>query len=199
MNPRNMTVGVCGFGRCGSTMMMRMLAAGGCAPVAGAENPPHESTNLRTLWSMSPRQLEGRAVKLLNAPMLYNSVPVAHEWRFVWLDRNPLEQARSHIKFLTGIGGVSIQDVPGAVAKFAASYGSDRPRIVPLLRRNGPVLVMRYERILEHPHRAAKQLRLIWPDLDTDKAAAVVHDRDGTCRPDLSEELRISRLGHADA
>ncbi len=186
------TVGVCGFGRCGSTMVMRMLAAGGCPPLA--EDPPHES-DLDTVFRMWPDDLAGRAVKLLDSPRWNRCVPFAREWRFVWLDRDPLEQARSHIKFLMEGMGVPVADPAAAVAKFAASYHRDRPELMKLLRRNGDVFVLRYERALANPHRAARQLKQVWPGLDVEAAAAVVHARDGRCRPDLSVELELSRRG----
>lgn len=185
------TVGVCGFGRCGSTLVMRMLLAGGCPPVVGAEEPPHES-NLDAVWRMGPDDLAGRSVKLLDAPRWNRSLPVAREWRFVWLDRDPMEQARSQVKFLMGVTGVPIPDAPAAVAKFAASYGRDRPGLMQLLRRHGTVFVLRYERVLDNPRRAARQLKQVWPGLDVEAAAAVVHNRDGKCRPDLSVELDLT-------
>lgn len=172
-------------------MVMRMLAAGGCPMVVGAENPPHES-NLDSVWRMRPDDLAGRAVKLLDAPRWRQSVPFAREWRFVWLDRDPLEQARSHVKFLTAGMGVPVVDVSAAVAKFAQSYGRDRPGLMQLLRRNGTVFVLRYERVLANPHRAARQLKQVWPGLDVEAAAAVVHARDGRCRPDLSVEVELT-------
>lgn len=174
-------VGVCGFGRCGSTMLMTMLVAGGCPP-GGATQPPYEG-DFQQLWNLP---LGGRAVKLLDS-VTYYGVPSAPTWRFVWLDRDPVEQARSHIKFVNTFVG-QVADHDDAVARFAASYQRDRPKTLNLLHGHGSVLVMRYEHVLADPLRAARNLRKVWPTLDVDAASAVVHDRDGRCRPDLSAE-----------
>jgi hypothetical protein len=175
------TVGVSGFGRCGSTMTMAMLEAGGCPPVDNAMAGSYE-TDPRELFL---RQPPGRAVKLLEHAMHFG-VPDADQWRFVWLDRDPIEQAKSLVKFLSAIGD-PIE--PGSLERVAASYAQDRPRTLGLLRAHGPVLVMSYERVLVNPRKAAKQLRQVWPGLDIDAAAAVVHDRDPGCLPDLAVEL----------
>lgn len=177
-------VGVCGFGRCGSTMVMSMLVAGGMTP-GNASEPPYEG-DLQDLWHLP---LDGRVVKLLDS-VSYYGIPPASSWRFIWLDRDPIEQAKSHVKFTESILGAPLRD--GAVEQFAESYARDRPKVLGLLRRAGGVLVMDYERVLANPRRAAKDLRKVWPELDVDRAAAVVHERDGRCRPDLAVELAIS-------
>lgn len=165
-------------------MVMSMLVAGGMTP-GNAQEPPYEG-DLETLHSLD---LSGTCVKLLDS-VTYYGVPPAPSWRFIWLDRDPIEQAKSHVKFTASILG---RPVGGeAVQCFADSYAADRPKVLGLLRRAGDVLVMDYERILANPRRAAKELRKVWPALDVDRAAAVVHERDGRCRPDLSVELAVT-------
>lgn len=176
-------VGVCGFGRCGSTMVMTMLVAGGATP-GGSPTPPYEG-DVEEMWA---RDLTGTAVKLLDHPATFG-VPYAREWRFVWLDRDPFEQARSYAKFV-GQLGVELNHIK--MARLVESYERDRPKLLGQLRRAGTVLVLRYERILANPRRAARRLREVWPGLDVNAAAAVVHARDGRCLPDLSVEHAIS-------
>lgn len=176
----NHTIGVCGFGRCGSTMVMAMLWAGGC-PCPGEapwEDPfPHKAQ-------------PGTALKLLD---LYKvrGLPAAAEWKFIWLDRDPMEQARSQIKFAMATMPGAIKDPEDAIHRFACSYGQDRPRDLAFLRRHGEVMVLQYERILAAPLKFAKALRRFYPELDLRKAAAIVHERDGVCRPDLAVELAV--------
>lgn len=165
-------------------MVMTMLVAGG-AVAGGAARPPYEG-DLEEIYG---GDMTGRVVKLLDHPARMG-VPFAREWRFVWLDRDPVEQAKSHAKFVEPIVG-PLQ--PGSVELLAASYERDRPALIGRLRRHGPVLVLRYERILTNPRRAARRLREVWPGLDVTAAAAVVHARDGRCLPDLSVEAATIR------
>lgn len=176
-------VGVCGFGRCGSTMVMKMLDSGGLPPVAGVAPRSYEFDRVTAIRSA---RSEGRAIKLLDH-FARLGFPPAEEWRFVWLDRDATQQARSHAK-LAGLVGVEIDAKLQSL--FAQSYAADRPRLLGALRATGPVLVLEYERVLREPLKAARLLRReVWPALDVDAAAAVVHDRAGDCLPDLSFEL----------
>lgn len=183
-------IGVCGYGRCGSTMAMQMLAAGGVPLLPGAELPPHEVP----FASLHHRALAGHAVKLLDSPGYRAGLPPAPLWRFVWLDRNPLQQALSHLKFLATMG--RYRRTSDEVERFAAeakglarSYQADRPRLLTILRGAGEVLVWEYERVLANPRKAAKALAALWPGFDVAAAAAAVHKRDGLCLPDLSVEV----------
>lgn len=185
-------VGVCGFGRCGSSMTMAMLSDGG-VPLAGVVAPGSYELlggGIDQAWTLD---LGGRCVKLLES-VLHRGIPPAPGWRFVWLDRDPLQQARSQVKFLRGLGFGSLLDGGGvseddAIARFAASYRRDRPRAIAGLHAAGRVTVLRYEQVLADPRGTAETLRRqVWPTLDVDAAAAAVHQRDGTCRPDLAYE-----------
>lgn len=182
-------IGVCGFGRCGSTMVMSMLAAGGVPIAGGLTEPPYELPGVRKAWSLP---LAGRAVKLLDSAQHYG-VPPAAAWRFIWLDRDPIQQARSHIKFINIFMAAPTAD--DAVELFAASYKKDRQPLLDLLRRNGTVTILSYERVLADPSGTARKLSNIYPGLDADSAAATVHERDGICRPDLAVELAIASGG----
>lgn len=192
MRPGQYAVGVCGFGRCGSSMTMQMLAAGGLPPVSGSSPGALELTDIRRAWHV---RLPGRAVKLLESiarPDL-GIPPCRTGWRFVWLDRDPVQQAWSQVKMIQTLApatGISLTDDPHlAASKLAASYREARPMLLRRLNSYGPVTVMRYEDVLADPHVGAVLLRdRVWRWLDVDAAAAVVHDRDGRCRPDMAVE-----------
>jgi len=180
-------IGVCGFGRCGSTMLMTMLVAGGCPP-GNAQHPPYEG-DLGVLHDGRP--LAGACVKLLDS-VAYYGVPDAPAWRFVWLDRDPIQQARSQVKLLRAVAPGIVDGDP--TAQFASSYHRDRMPTISAYRDHGEVLVLRYERILLDPQAAAWTLRdKVWPTLDVDAAARVVHSRSGRCRPDLAVEAALTR------
>ncbi len=176
-------VGVCGFGRCGSTMVMSMLAAGGLPPAAGSAPHSYELPSEAAIVTARP---QGQAIKLLDH-FGRLGLPQAAAWRFVWLDRDATQQARSHAKLAAAIGFEMSAELQGL---FAASYAADRPGLLGQLRAVGPVLVLEYERVLRSPVKAARLLRRdVWPALDVTAAAAAVHDREPECLPDMAFEL----------
>ena len=96
---------VCGLGRCGTSMVMQMLAAGGVA-VTGAA-PAHERDETLRLGSAEAqawlRAQTGRAVKLLDPHR--NGVPDDVPAITIWLNRNLDDQAASHFKMLDHVAG----------------------------------------------------------------------------------------------
>lgn len=195
------TIGVCGFGRCGSTMLMAMLTAGGVRAVDGTSTHSGELPDLAAIANLTADQLAGRAVKLLDWT-LRAPLPPAPAWSFVWIDRDRVQQARSTVKFLHAIGALRrpnddapdgaherwASDVRRTILTLDASYRRDRPRALAALRSAGPVVVLNYEQVLANPRRAVRHLRRIAPNLDGPAAVAAVHQRDGKCRPDLTFE-----------
>lgn len=176
-------VGVCGFGRCGSSMVMAMLAAGGLVSVPGSSPRSHELDGEQALLDARP---DGHAIKLLDH-FVRLGLPPASGWRFVWMDRDPVQQAKSHAK-LGALAGLDLGPVQQEL--FARSYMAERPTMLGQLRAVGPVLVLNYERVLAAPRKAARLLRReIWPALDVDAAVGAVHVRDASCAPDLAFEL----------
>ncbi len=179
-------VGVCGFGRCGSTMTMQMLVAGGL-PAGNASEPPYEGDR----EAIVGKDFTGTCVKLLDEYVTAAAVAgPTRAWRFIWLDRDPYEQGCSYLKFLnwmapaTGISGAGY--TPQQVAN---TYGRDRPGRIAQLNATGTLLVLDYERVLLRPRKAAARIRRdIFPHLDVAAAAAQVHQRDGRCLPDLAVE-----------
>lgn len=179
------TVGVCGFGRCGSSMVMAMLDAGGVRPVDGSSERGYELLGgVGALASMPADAIAARAVKLLDSITYYELPKVP--WRFIWLDRDHHEQAKSFIKFSVALGIVSGNE-PGALAAVEASYVRDRSRVLAAYEALGPVQIMRYEDALKFPHGFACALAefLDLADFDTDAAGGVVHRRTSECRPGL--------------
>ena len=97
-------IGVCGFGRCGSSMVTEMLAAGG-VPLATTTNLTSYEIDLDALPNLGPDDFAGRAVKLLD--MLHQGFTIPTDgidWRFIWIDRNAREQALSIYKFELATG-----------------------------------------------------------------------------------------------
>src|SRR5262245_14505758 len=97
---------VSGFPRCGSSMVMQMLKAGGF-PLFYDEGreAAYETTLIFKLpgdcaWLL---RCQGRAVKLLD-PHVYTP-PRELSYDVIWLERDPVEQARSQVKLLNALGG----------------------------------------------------------------------------------------------
>ncbi len=181
-------VGVCGFPRSGSSMVMAMLHAGGVQPVEGSSLAAYE------LPSISPEVLEaldvsGQAVKLLDYSVFWPVPPKPGGWRFIWLDRSPREQARSMVKFMSVmVPGVLKGDAEGT---FRRSFKADVPKAIRALSAAGPVLRLRFEDVVARPLAAARDLATyLHPEwsIDVEAAASIVLERDGRCRPDLAIE-----------
>lgn len=182
-------VAVCGFGRCGSTMAMAMLDAGGIPPAGGAGPHSYELPSLDAIDQLTAADLAGRSVKALDHA-LRQPLPPADSWRIIWLDRDPRHQARSQVKILRNLAGVHCRT--GLPRDLIDSYRSDRPRALAALERHGPVHVATYEDAVRDPVRFALDLAaFLAPELalDSDAAAAAVHRRRPYCAPDLSFEL----------
>lgn len=176
-------VAVCGFGRCGSTMLMAMLDAGGIPIVAGADERSYETP----LDRLTADDVDGRAVKALD---LYDQLP-DHPYRVVWLDRRLFDQVASEIKLAAAAGG---KIAPDFEASLTAHHKRQRPRAIRRLAGLGPIHTVRYERALRKPRVVAGELADFLadchlPPLDVDAAAAVVHDRSPDVRPTLDFEL----------
>lgn len=183
-------VGVCGFGRCGSTMTMAALAAGGVPPIVGADPHSFEMPDHRAITSAQPEDLAGHSIKLLDAIKYPNVMPSAESWRFIWIDRNHQQIARSQIKLLRGMARLS-----GRADRYALAEGldRDRSRLISALSALGPVLVLRYEDAIAQPLQFGSALaEFLEPagfDFAPIAASVVVHDRDPRCTGDLAFEV----------
>jgi len=179
---------VCGFGRCGSSMVMQMLAAGGM-PVVG-EHPAYEDLDCNPITLPMIPRLDGKAVKLLNPHL--DPIPVGPKYRAVWLDRNLMQQARSTVKFLRGVAGITVK--PRDAKRIARAGEKDRPRALAALRQalHGEPLVLRFEDILADPLEAAQQLAMICRrEMDVQAMARRVLPRSPQCRPDMLIESML--------
>lgn len=178
---------VCGFGRCGSSLVMRMLEAGGM-PVAG-EYPDYERFARLPTLAASLAALDGHAVKLLDPQE--HPIPPGPQYRAVWLKRDPRQQALSSQKFLRAAGA---RPGRGYVARAMRAYREDEPRALAHLRAAcTDVMVLRFEGLLEAPVWCACRLAdAAERDLDVMGMAGVVLPRDANCRPDMAIEAQLA-------
>jgi len=184
MNEHPRIIVVAGYGRCGSTMVMQMLAAGGC-PMTG-EWPAYEVPESLELSAAWLAEHDGMAVKVLDPHK--HPFPAGPDYRVIWLDRNSEQQARSLAKFLGELVNLRLTDAD--VEKFRQSYRAERPKVMALFRDVGAtVLPVRFESILLSPKTAAAQLAGFVGGLDAAAMAQVVLPRSPECRPDLAVEM----------
>lgn len=188
---------VAGLGRCGTTLTVNMLAAGGIPGVGRA--PAYEPDEIK--GDIDPAWLDaqaGRCVKVLDPqtkrwPIRAADAPPV---RTVWLDRDPKQQARSQAKMAVMLGGFAIPD-RRHMRRWIAGLAQDRRAARLALSGAGMPIgrEFRFEQLLADPETVARKLadwlRPDFGDLDEAAMAAVVIPRSPVCAPDLSLEVRL--------
>lgn len=177
---------VTGFGRCGSSLAMQMLSAGGM-PCAG-EYPAFELSVAAGPQNLSwLSDYQGRAVKILDPQ--YHQWPMKVPFRFIWLDRDRNEQSKSSLKFLQ-FNGVPVNSNRATRRSIARSFYKDRPKCMQVfksLTNQNPLFVL-FEAILAGPKVVADVLsNFVGGGLDTEAMAKVVIPRGPKCLPGLLE------------
>lgn len=171
---RDYTIIVSGFGRCGSSLVMQMLQAGG-VQVTG-EYPAFEDTRYSLEQQKAP---VGVAIKVLDP---HKFIPQSGKYRWIWVDRDHNEQAKSQIKFAREVVGICCGD--DAVQKFANSYKEDRPVCMDVIQQlGGPLLKLRFENVIREPSAAALKIANFVDATDSRKMARVVRERPTGCLP----------------
>lgn len=185
-----MRIAVCGMARSGTSMMMRMLHAGGIRPIAGTHDRSYELDTLTEIVAAAPHTRHGEAVKLLETLVLHPELDLGGGWRFVYTDRDPREQTKSQMKLLREIGQIPVDGTYDS-RPFERSLRRDRVALLVQCRRRGDTHVVPFEKALESPLQVAHELqRFVAPlAFDPFAAAAIVHVRSAKCAPDLSFEL----------
>lgn len=189
---------VAGLGRCGTTMMMTMLDAGGF-PVTG----PRSSYEPIQHWHMGrpdPVWIAaqgGKAVKWIDPTKfragMRNLLPV--EPIIILMERDPREQARSQVKLLADLIGTDRR----IVKAMERSIRRDTPLVRAQMRALGAVYPFRFEDVLKAPLMVASQLRAILDHnfgtlFDAGTAARAVIPRHPSCAPDMAMESMILPL-----
>jgi hypothetical protein len=182
-----------GFGRCGTSMVMRMLDVGG-VPCIG-DHPGYEDD--RIMLSQPARDkfyqsIGGNSLKLLD-PQRFPPPPDLKAF-VIWLDRDPIQQAKSALNLMSLMLPGMIDTSRQGIRKLAKSYQLDRPRAHKAgLAQTSPLLKLRFEDIIEAPVTMAEKIGLFlapcFPKFDAEKAAAEVHRRSAFC---LETPLELS-------
>jgi hypothetical protein len=190
MDEQKPVVLVCGFGRCGSSVIMQMLEAGGHR-ITGL--PPAYEHAAGSMTSFDPQWIarqHGTAVKVLDPhrPHLRFS---AGYYRIIWAYRNRQEQALSQAKFVNVMLGLPIDRT--LVKDLAKSYRKDQPAAIRKLSRLGFVLPIAYEQTLRTPRAVASEIARFCdlPPESVSAMAGVVIPRDSKCAPGFEVEIAL--------
>lgn len=183
---------VCGLGRCGTSLVMQMLGAGGM-PVTGPWPSFEDRAAVAALGDVDLAPFGGDlAVKVLD--------PHRHRLpstgvRSIWLDRSPREQARSQVKLLSATEPM-VATRRETIRAFEASIKKDRLKGLRAVSRGGAVLRLAFEDIIRWPWDAAIEIRdFVGKPLYVDSMADAVRPRPTWCAPDIDLEMTLMREG----
>lgn len=187
---------VCGFGRCGTSMVMQMLAAGGL-PCTGTY-PIFEATlptGADAAWWAAQR---GKAVKILDLLGTPGFRLPAGYYRAIWMDRRPAEQARSQSKFNAVFSPAEQRYIDTRANRRAIETAliRDRPKAIQALRRlcAEEPLILPFEDVLNAPDSTARRLAE-WTGrpLAVAAMAAQVAERSPACYPGFFEMVLMQQ------
>lgn len=182
---------VAGLGRCGTSMLMQMLAGGGipCVGRAPAYEDPRTETHVDAGWFES---LAGQAVKILDPHRV--GVPAAQwEARVILLERRLSEQAKSMAKMLRLVEHMPVGKRHARLIEkgLRADTAATRAAVAGL-----PVLRLQFEEVLAFPTCAAASIaNFLHPHFTLSQApmVAAVRQRPPQCLPGLDMELSLLR------
>lgn len=181
VKPEGAVTVVCGSGRCGSTMIMAMLEAGG-VPVVSTCGVFGYYEDIRVISDPIHagfiEECRGKAVKVLRPSD--HRLPLQFLYRFVWMNRDPDAQARSMWKFMGRLTGVEIPPDEITLRLLAEDIAEQRALFVEQIREyRGSCLDMQYESVVADPLKAATALAAhIGQRLDVSAMARAVLDPD---------------------
>ena len=195
---------VTGLPRSGTTMLMRMLEAGGVPlyydnsrPMFFEENgrqcisynamlrETEKSPDLRDGESEWLNECYGKAVKILNPAKVM--IPKGHKYNFIWCSRRVKDLVRSQFKWWQAIGKPRTDDPQRTIAsaEIARSEGLAALKKYPKSR----LMVVEFKDAITKPRAVAIRLaRWLGRDMDTEAMAAVVVKRPAAVMPDMMEE-----------
>lgn len=171
---------VAGLGRCGTTVVMNMLHAAGL-PCLGSPPAFEDATRLAR---------PGEVAKWVGPDVTPMPFRAGTPTLAIWLDRDPLEQARSQCKMVTMLGARLLPGAVEVLAKALPGYRAVALRSIPL-----PRIVTTFEAVITRPRDVAlfieNFLRPSTGPLDIDAMASVVVPRTTACQPGLDIEMAL--------
>jgi hypothetical protein len=183
---------VAGLGRCGTTAMMNMLAAGGVP--CGGPPPSYEDVRLSHRGADLDwvRAHEGMALKWLDPHHV--RLPPDLRARTIFLTRNVGQQARSQIKLVRTFGPKAKAFGKKAFRVMARGLRQETPLARAEARKHGPVLELRFEEIITAPGDVAMSVAAFLDGLaefDPYLGVGALFSRSPKCRPDMAIEQAL--------
>jgi len=180
---------VTGLGRCGSSLVMRMLHRGGM-PVVADDFASYEDLRVTLLPAHAEWLPEcvGKALKILD-PHEHLLPSAIYAYRFLWLTRDLREQARSQVKFIRA-NGFRIESQAWRWTE--RGLAKDVKRSIDVLQsryQSSTLLPIRFEHLLAQPGAEARRIAEFC-GLAPERApimAACVKQRTPKCLPYLME------------
>lgn len=161
---------VTGLGRCGSSLTMQMLAAGGLRALGKYPTFEVSQAMLGTLTRDWLQQQQNCAIKILDPHRLADSVLNLPGQRVIWLDRNLEQQACSQVKFMRLVLGVPVNRKAARGVESLLRVDTARcHRLLAMLAV--PVLRLSFEHLVTHPAGAASTIAGFLSPLPLDEAA----------------------------
>jgi hypothetical protein len=191
----NRIIMVSGFGRCGSSLVMQMLEAGG-VPMTG-EYPAFEAREAGanvvggTISKEWLATIPGHAIKVLDPQ---NGKIPSWDFRIIWCQRDTRQQALSQTKFLKTVMGMRVN--PNVVRDYESSYWRDFPAAIRALEATGPhpILKIDFESIIDDPMQAAHMIAIhVGGPLDISAMARVPLPRSTICAVGMDIEVGLIR------
>lgn len=189
MEDKTITV-VAGLGRCGSSMVMQMLVAGGMGATGAAGPPFWEDGRVTWLPSVSEwlRECEGKALKILGLNRMYPP-DATNSFRWIWMDRERDEQVKSQHKLAEWMGR---RRAPIDLGK------ARRESLAKIDELGGPLLRLQYEDIVHTDGTRSASMAMTTavmlaqfcglPSTSVDAMASVVRRRSSRCSREIEEE-----------
>lgn len=189
------TIIVSGLTRCGSSLMMQMLYAGGCPiscePGNEAISGEH-SDQLSALREIALGLTDGKAVKCLDPHNF--PIPPNKQYLIIWMRRDFKEQAKSITKFMQMLLGVR-ESKRTMIRKFEKSLPIETRKCHHLLS-SYPILEVEFENVINQPKQEAERVAKFVKNivqLDVNKMTTVVIDRSTDCYSGMLESEIIAR------
>jgi len=181
---------VASLGRAGSSLTMKMLSAGGL-PVLANKPGSLEHSGMTLLPEYHHWLEDGYAVKI-NDPHIYTP-PSGRDYQFIWLTRDPKQQALSMAKLNLATRPQIERRKPRASIRYKMKFiKKSEPKCEALFKRisRRPVLHITFEELLADPLWCAEQMHeVVDRPLDIDVMAAVVKNRSSDNYPGLMENV----------
>jgi len=200
---------VSGLARCGSSLMMRMLYAGGMPVFVTNHNSFEHPFALKlptnNAWLA---ECDGKAVKVLDPQRFVPRMPEGVEAATIWTARDYHEQAKSMFKFISIVSGNPAEMMRGPervgitndkiVERLEASLKHDGPVAVRTMKAIGETHIVRFEDVIKRPFPAALHVAMfveaeMGVQLDVDKMVSVVVRRSPDCYDGMLEIESLER------